>query len=360
MDFQTYHQKPNTVKAVQWFKNGDHPLDYSKEHEGFENGELRLFSGAERREQGWEGDVVRYFRHPDVAGTSVCSQCGKTMHVHGWIDTNTKQDLIVCPGDYVVTDDKGDTFPMKPAIFEATYLLLVREGDDLTWLNIPTNQVTTIDRGDGSRIGAVTVQQIFGPDDSKLLDLPLSLFCNDASYDSPQMALVTQASGMKVSFILVPHQGFAQVLTTGTPTAYARISVKYLEPTTPDQQPQELPLSSYVSQQAAYGEHQYRIPINTRLNLLAQKSEDVSDTLASVTVVAVRSNADLTKNLLDAPLRFEHLEAGGVTNPAVEGVPRITLHVTPETGMVSVSHNGPESVDVADLTFEIHNPVRFN
>ncbi len=34
-----------------------------------------------------EGKVVRYYRHPNIDGQTVCKHCGNTMHNHGWIDT---------------------------------------------------------------------------------------------------------------------------------------------------------------------------------------------------------------------------------------------------------------------------------
>ena len=36
------------TSAVQWWKNGDHPGDYAHDVTGFEGGELRTFTGAER------------------------------------------------------------------------------------------------------------------------------------------------------------------------------------------------------------------------------------------------------------------------------------------------------------------------
>lgn len=115
-----YRKKPIVIEAHQWHRNGDHPEDYSKDHEGLEGGELRVFTGAERQANGWEGDVVRYYRHPDVPGDSLCEQCGKTHHVHGWIDT-LEQGHRVCPGDWIIKGIKGEFYPCKPDIFEATY-----------------------------------------------------------------------------------------------------------------------------------------------------------------------------------------------------------------------------------------------
>ena len=115
-----FRKKPVVIEATQWFKNGDHPEDYSKDHYGLEGGELRVFTAAERKANGWEGDVVRYYRRPDVPGDKACEQCGKPHHVHGWIDT-LEQGHRVCPGDWIITGVKGEMYPCKPDIFAATY-----------------------------------------------------------------------------------------------------------------------------------------------------------------------------------------------------------------------------------------------
>lgn len=115
-----FRKKPVTVEANQWLKNGDHPRDYSKDHDGLEDGELRVFTASERKDKSWEGDVVRYFRDPYVPGQSACKHCGKTMHEHGWIET-LEGGHIVCPGDWIITGVKGENYPCKPDIFDATY-----------------------------------------------------------------------------------------------------------------------------------------------------------------------------------------------------------------------------------------------
>ncbi len=115
-----YRKKPVVIDATQWFKNGDHHLDYSKIHHGFENGELREFSPEERKKEKWEGDIVRYYRDPDVRGQSKCKHCGDIMHNHGWIDT-LEGGHVVCPGDYIITGIKGEHYPCKSDIFEQTY-----------------------------------------------------------------------------------------------------------------------------------------------------------------------------------------------------------------------------------------------
>lgn len=110
-----FRKKPIVIEATQWFKNGDHPADYSVDP----NGPDAATIGIEKRE-GWEGHVVRYYRHPEVDGQSRCKHCGNTLHVHGWIDT-LEGGHIVCPGDWIITGVQGENYPCKPDIFAATY-----------------------------------------------------------------------------------------------------------------------------------------------------------------------------------------------------------------------------------------------
>jgi hypothetical protein len=110
-----YRKKPVVIEATQWFRNGDHPEDrFTPE-------------GVIHPDEGdVEGQVVRYFRRPDVEGISKCGHCQKSIHEHGWVDT-VQGGHIVCPGDWIITDDRverskhGHFYPCKPDIFEATY-----------------------------------------------------------------------------------------------------------------------------------------------------------------------------------------------------------------------------------------------
>ena len=115
-----YRKKPVVIEASQWFKNGDHPKDYSKKVGGFEDGYWRNYSASFRKDSDWEGDIVRRYRAPEIDGNNQCKHCGKTMHVHGWIDT-LEGGHIVCPGDWVITGVRDETYPCKPDIFQATY-----------------------------------------------------------------------------------------------------------------------------------------------------------------------------------------------------------------------------------------------
>lgn len=113
-----FRKKPVVIEATQWFKNGDHPLD----HLPFESSRQPTEHDRDRYNDYLqsEGKVVRYYRHPSIPGTDTCEQCGQLHHVHGWIDT-LEQGHRVCPGDWIITGVKGERYPCKPDIFEATY-----------------------------------------------------------------------------------------------------------------------------------------------------------------------------------------------------------------------------------------------
>lgn len=118
-----FRKRPVVVEASQWFKNGDHPLDYTKTiAEPF--AEREPVTPEYRKANNWEGDVVRYYRLPVCDGELLCQNCGVRMHCHGWIDT-LEGGHIVCPGDWIITGIKGEHYPCKPDIFEATYEPLI-------------------------------------------------------------------------------------------------------------------------------------------------------------------------------------------------------------------------------------------
>ncbi len=109
-----FRKKPVVIEAHQWHRNGDHPQDDCDIFERPTGPEGQMF------EYPGEGKVVRYYRHPDVPGDSLCEQCGKQHHDHGWIDT-LEQGHRVCPGDWIITGVKGERYPCKPDIFALTY-----------------------------------------------------------------------------------------------------------------------------------------------------------------------------------------------------------------------------------------------
>lgn len=103
-----FRKKPIVIEATQWFKSGDHPKD---NRETFDIGSGSFLG---------EGKVVRYYRTPNLNGQTPCQHCGDIMHNHGWIDT-LEGGHVVCPGDWIITGIKGEVYPCKPDIFEATY-----------------------------------------------------------------------------------------------------------------------------------------------------------------------------------------------------------------------------------------------
>lgn len=89
---KTYRKKPVEIQAVQWFKIGD---------------------------EGNSGSVG-YYIDPKGVNDRPCQHCGNELQAHGWVDT-LEGGHIVCPGDFIITGVKGERYPCKPDIFEATY-----------------------------------------------------------------------------------------------------------------------------------------------------------------------------------------------------------------------------------------------
>lgn len=117
-----YCLKSQSFEASRWFKNGDHPQDYEKDREVLDRPgtELAVVPAAECRARGWEGQIVRHFRRPDVDGRSLCRTCGRPMHDHGWIDQG-EDCYDVCPGDWVITLAPGLYAPCPHKLFVLAY-----------------------------------------------------------------------------------------------------------------------------------------------------------------------------------------------------------------------------------------------
>lgn len=103
-----FRKKPVAIEASQWFKNGDHPQD---------------------GDPAFQGEVVRYYRPPPVV-EGRCSACGILFCDHGWIKT-LEGGHIVCPGDWIITGVKGEMYPCKPDIFNATYVAVMDPPDGI-------------------------------------------------------------------------------------------------------------------------------------------------------------------------------------------------------------------------------------
>ena len=130
----TKYRKTTLIDATQWFKNGDHPDDHVGEPtvdivklcnmkpELLERGDriTDVDIPPEAYYPRIEGKVVRFYRHPDFLGETSCAACGHILHEHGWIET-LEGGHTVCPGDWIATGIKGEYWPIKPDIFEATY-----------------------------------------------------------------------------------------------------------------------------------------------------------------------------------------------------------------------------------------------
>jgi hypothetical protein len=106
-------------EAVQWFENGDHPQDAV--FRPFEDtGKIPVVAR--------EGLVVRYYRHPNVPGDKICSDCGKKMHVHGWIDNSLDGGQTVCPGDWIFIGENNEYNSVHNKEFkESNFKKVVRE-----------------------------------------------------------------------------------------------------------------------------------------------------------------------------------------------------------------------------------------
>ncbi len=111
-----YVKKPIPVAATQWFTNGDHPED-----------NVAVIQKEDDSTFETEGEIVRYYRTPDLDGQTLCKHCGDIMHDHGWIET-LEGGHIVCPSDYIITGVAGEHYPCKADIFEATYEKAVEGG----------------------------------------------------------------------------------------------------------------------------------------------------------------------------------------------------------------------------------------
>lgn len=108
-----FRSRPIEIEAIQWFENGDHPMDYKLTPQA-----EREYSVTLGKLEKWEGKIIRRYRHPGIPGNDLCEQCGAPYRVHGWIDN---RGFRVCPGDWIITGVHGEFYPCSPAIFEKTY-----------------------------------------------------------------------------------------------------------------------------------------------------------------------------------------------------------------------------------------------
>ena len=100
-----FRKKPVVIEAEQWFK-----VIYDREAtHGIAPENMPIYHLG-----------VGYYRTPELDGKHVCKHCGDIMHNHGYMDT-LEGGHVVCPKDWIITGVKGEMYPCKPDIFEATY-----------------------------------------------------------------------------------------------------------------------------------------------------------------------------------------------------------------------------------------------
>lgn len=104
-----YRKKPALTEATQWFVNGDHPQDAST-----------LIDGPDGSQRSTEGKLVRYFQRINIPGQRYCTICGNVMEKHGLLEGLNGEETV-CPGDYIVTDQKGRHYVVKRVEFEAQF-----------------------------------------------------------------------------------------------------------------------------------------------------------------------------------------------------------------------------------------------
>ena len=104
-----YRKKPALTEATQWFKNGDHPQDRSIE--------IKMAGGSKGLS---EGRVVKHWRSLKIPGGRFCPNCGNVFQKHGMLDGANGEETV-CPGDYIVTNLKGEYYVLKPETFEGLY-----------------------------------------------------------------------------------------------------------------------------------------------------------------------------------------------------------------------------------------------
>jgi len=89
-----FRKKPVVIEATQWFKHGDHPAV------------LMCWFNSDGRVRWAPGDHQAI----NIYG---CTQRPAIKTLEGWHE--------VAAGDWIITGVKGEHYPCKPDIFEATY-----------------------------------------------------------------------------------------------------------------------------------------------------------------------------------------------------------------------------------------------
>lgn len=107
-----YH-KTTTVEAVQWFKVGDHPKDRIGEVLSHPHMKGEVVRGPE------SAFIVPY-KPPKHVKERNDTLCGETWSAHGILDSDGVK-IIVCPGDWIVTEEDGWSYTERPTTFATKY-----------------------------------------------------------------------------------------------------------------------------------------------------------------------------------------------------------------------------------------------
>jgi len=106
-----YRKKNSVVEATQWWKYGDHPKD------GF----VGLCNGIPPSTIE-EGMLVHRWSPNGESSDRACDTCGQKMLRHGWIQMFIR--VLVCPGDWIVTEDNGEYWTYRPDHFNKSFDLV--------------------------------------------------------------------------------------------------------------------------------------------------------------------------------------------------------------------------------------------
>lgn len=111
------------VVAHRWFKNGDHPEDFTQDRPALIQGEVTTVSGQFAKHRDWEGGVVRRYNSPSTLKhcKNRCPVCGNIFDDHGFIDTPDDGGYAVCPGDWIITGENGIYHRIASDEFELAY-----------------------------------------------------------------------------------------------------------------------------------------------------------------------------------------------------------------------------------------------
>lgn len=118
-------KKSGTVyEAVQWFRNGDVPDDYSNTRIVIKEGSLFTETPEQARLLGHSGQIVsRYFSA--TKSETECS-CGQLFENHGLVansffDVTGQENRLVCPGDWMLKGPSSPWFRVAQNDFNDLY-----------------------------------------------------------------------------------------------------------------------------------------------------------------------------------------------------------------------------------------------